>query len=94
MATRLLALASFALANVSETVARVFDEHIARDAPSTPERILDAIHSSNDVVLVRQATRARAQGARGLMRCAYSHGDANRHANSHRDCDAKSDSYR
>ncbi|TFD28939.1 serine/threonine-protein phosphatase [Cryobacterium cryoconiti] len=34
----------------SQTVARVFDEHIARDAPSTPERILDAIHSSNDAV--------------------------------------------
>ncbi|MBC7441620.1 MAG: serine/threonine-protein phosphatase [Ramlibacter sp.] len=34
----------------SQTVARVFEEHIARDAPSTPERILDAIHSSNDAV--------------------------------------------
>jgi serine/threonine protein phosphatase PrpC len=34
----------------SQTVARVFDEHIERDAPSTPERILDAIHSSNDAV--------------------------------------------
>ncbi|TFC40988.1 serine/threonine-protein phosphatase [Cryobacterium sp. TMT1-21] len=34
----------------SQTVVRVFDEHIARDTPSTPERILDAIHSSNDAV--------------------------------------------
>jgi serine/threonine protein phosphatase PrpC len=34
----------------SQTVLRVFDEHIARDSPSTPERILDAIHSSNDAV--------------------------------------------
>ena len=34
----------------SQTVLRVFDEHIARDLPSTPERILDAIHSSNDAV--------------------------------------------
>ena len=34
----------------SQTVARVFDEHIERGAPSTPERILDAIHSSNDAV--------------------------------------------
>ena len=34
----------------SETVLRVFDEHIERDVPSTPERILDAIHSSNDAV--------------------------------------------
>lgn len=34
----------------SQTVARVFDEHIERDVPSTPERILDAIHSSNDAV--------------------------------------------
>lgn len=34
----------------SQTVVRVFDEHIERDAPSTPERILDAIHSSNDAV--------------------------------------------
>ena len=34
----------------SQTVAGVFDEHIARDLPSTPERILDAIHSSNDAV--------------------------------------------
>jgi serine/threonine protein phosphatase PrpC len=34
----------------SQTVLRVFDEHIARDLSSTPERILDAIHSSNDAV--------------------------------------------
>jgi serine/threonine protein phosphatase PrpC len=34
----------------SQTVARVFDEHIERGVPSTPERILDAIHSSNDAV--------------------------------------------
>ncbi|WP_241977642.1 PP2C family protein-serine/threonine phosphatase [Cryobacterium cheniae] len=34
----------------SQTVVRVFEEHIARDAPSTPERVLDAIHSSNDAV--------------------------------------------
>jgi serine/threonine protein phosphatase PrpC len=34
----------------SQTVLGVFDEHIARDLPSTPERILDAIHSSNDAV--------------------------------------------
>jgi len=34
----------------SQTVTRVFDEHIERDTPSTPERILDAIHSSNDAV--------------------------------------------
>jgi len=34
----------------SQTVLRVFDEHIERDLPSTPERILDAIHSSNDAV--------------------------------------------
>lgn len=34
----------------SQTVLRVFDEHIARDVSSTPERILDAIHSSNDAV--------------------------------------------
>ncbi len=34
----------------SQTVVRVFDQHIERDAPSTPERILDAIHSSNDAV--------------------------------------------
>jgi PPM family protein phosphatase len=34
----------------SQTVARVFDEHIEQDVPSTPERILDAIHSSNDAV--------------------------------------------
>ncbi len=34
----------------SQTLARVFDEHIERDTPSTPERILDAIHSSNDAV--------------------------------------------
>jgi serine/threonine protein phosphatase PrpC len=34
----------------SQTVIRVFTEHIETDAPSTPERILDAIHSSNDAV--------------------------------------------
>ncbi|TFC71803.1 serine/threonine-protein phosphatase [Cryobacterium sp. TMT2-4] len=34
----------------SQTVVRVFEEHIACDAPSTPERVLDAIHSSNDAV--------------------------------------------
>lgn len=34
----------------SQTVVRVFDEHIEQDVPSTPERILDAIHSSNDAV--------------------------------------------
>ncbi|MFO7691048.1 MAG: protein phosphatase 2C domain-containing protein [Cryobacterium sp.] len=34
----------------SQTAVRVFDEHIERDRPSTPERILDAIHSSNDAV--------------------------------------------
>lgn len=34
----------------SQTVVRVFDEHIERDVASTPERILDAIHSSNDAV--------------------------------------------
>lgn len=34
----------------SQTVVRVFDQHIEQDAPSTPERILDAIHSSNDAV--------------------------------------------
>ncbi|WP_241982880.1 protein phosphatase 2C domain-containing protein [Cryobacterium sp. TMT1-2-1] len=34
----------------SQTVIRVFDEHIEADVPSTPERILDAIHSSNDAV--------------------------------------------
>ena len=34
----------------SQTVVRVFDEHIEQDTPSTPERILDAIHSSNDAV--------------------------------------------
>jgi serine/threonine protein phosphatase PrpC len=34
----------------SQTVVRVFEEHIEPDAPSTPERILDAIHSSNDAV--------------------------------------------
>lgn len=37
-------------AAASQTVARVFDEHIEPGAPSTPERILDAIHSSNDAV--------------------------------------------
>ncbi|TFD55287.1 serine/threonine-protein phosphatase [Cryobacterium frigoriphilum] len=34
----------------SQTVVRVFDEHIEQNTPSTPERILDAIHSSNDAV--------------------------------------------
>jgi serine/threonine protein phosphatase PrpC len=34
----------------SQTVIGVFDEHIEQDRPSTPERILDAIHSSNDAV--------------------------------------------
>lgn len=34
----------------SQTVVRVFEEHLAGDAPSTPERVLDAIHSSNDAV--------------------------------------------
>lgn len=34
----------------SQTVVRVFDEHIEQGLPSTPERILDAIHSSNDAV--------------------------------------------
>jgi len=34
----------------SQTVVGVFDEHIEADVPSTPERILDAIHSSNDAV--------------------------------------------
>jgi serine/threonine protein phosphatase PrpC len=34
----------------SQTVIRVFTEHIEQGAPSTPERILDAIHSSNDAV--------------------------------------------
>jgi serine/threonine protein phosphatase PrpC len=34
----------------SQTVVRVFEEHIESGAPSTPERILDAIHSSNDAV--------------------------------------------
>ncbi len=34
----------------SETVLRVFEEHIEHNLPSTPERILDAIHSSNDAV--------------------------------------------
>ncbi|QYF75184.1 PP2C family serine/threonine-protein phosphatase [Cryobacterium sp. PAMC25264] len=34
----------------SQTVIRVFVEHIEQDIPSTPERILDAIHSSNDAV--------------------------------------------
>ena len=34
----------------SQTVIRVFTAHIEPDAPSTPERILDAIHSSNDAV--------------------------------------------
>lgn len=34
----------------SQTVVRVFDEHIELGQPSTPERVLDAIHSSNDAV--------------------------------------------
>lgn len=34
----------------SQTVLRVFEEHIIGALPSTPERILDAIHSSNDAV--------------------------------------------
>lgn len=34
----------------SQTVLRVFTEHIEPGLPSTPERILDAIHSSNDAV--------------------------------------------
>lgn len=34
----------------SQTVVRVFDQHIEQGVPSTPERILDAIHSSNDAV--------------------------------------------
>lgn len=34
----------------SKTVTRVFNQHIEQDVPSTPERILDAIHSSNDAV--------------------------------------------
>ncbi|MCU1635657.1 MAG: hypothetical protein JWQ68_896 [Cryobacterium sp.] len=34
----------------SQTVVRVFTEHIEPDSPSTPERILNAIHSSNDAV--------------------------------------------
>lgn len=34
----------------SQTVARVFDQHIEQGVPSTPERILDAVHSSNDAV--------------------------------------------
>jgi serine/threonine protein phosphatase PrpC len=34
----------------SQTVIRVFTEHIEENVPSTPERILDAIHSSNDAV--------------------------------------------
>ena len=34
----------------SQTVLRVFEEHIEPGRPSTPERILDAIHSSNDAV--------------------------------------------
>lgn len=40
----------------SQTVVRVFDEHIAQGEPSTPERILDAIHSSNDAVRDLSAT--------------------------------------
>jgi serine/threonine protein phosphatase PrpC len=34
----------------SQTVIRVFTDHIEENVPSTPERILDAIHSSNDAV--------------------------------------------
>ena len=34
----------------SQTVIKVFTDHIEPDVPSTPERILDAIHSSNDAV--------------------------------------------
>jgi PPM family protein phosphatase len=34
----------------SQAVIRVFTDHIEPDVPSTPERILDAIHSSNDAV--------------------------------------------
>ncbi|MFC6355181.1 PP2C family protein-serine/threonine phosphatase [Luethyella okanaganae] len=34
----------------SQTVVRVFTEHLAADVPSTPERVLDAIHSANDAV--------------------------------------------
>ncbi|MCI2959068.1 protein phosphatase 2C domain-containing protein [Agromyces atrinae] len=34
----------------SRTTVDVFREHIADDAPSTPERVLDAVHSSNDAV--------------------------------------------
>jgi serine/threonine protein phosphatase PrpC len=34
----------------SQTVIRVFTDHIEENFPSTPERILDAIHSSNDAV--------------------------------------------
>jgi serine/threonine protein phosphatase PrpC len=34
----------------SQTVIRVFTDHIEENLPSTPERILDAIHSSNDSV--------------------------------------------
>lgn len=34
----------------SQAVVATFTQHIAADAPSTPERILDAIHSSNDAV--------------------------------------------
>nr|WP_179580628.1 protein phosphatase 2C domain-containing protein [Leifsonia psychrotolerans] len=34
----------------SRTAVGVFEEHIEVGAPSTPERILDAIHSSNDAV--------------------------------------------
>jgi serine/threonine protein phosphatase PrpC len=34
----------------SQTVTRVFTEHIEENLPSTPERVLDAIHSSNDAV--------------------------------------------
>jgi PPM family protein phosphatase len=34
----------------SQAVVRVFDEHISRNVPSTPEQVLDAIHSANDAV--------------------------------------------
>lgn len=34
----------------SQAAARVFSEHIAPAAPTTPEQVLDAIHSSNDAV--------------------------------------------
>lgn len=34
----------------SQSAARVFSEHIVPAAPTTPEQVLDAIHSSNDAV--------------------------------------------